>query len=312
MSNGWRHRWHLKVLAVAIAFAIWMAVTGEGRGVQDFRVPVDVVTGPDATIAGSPPTNVTVRLRGPDSLLRRVDPYDLTIRVDLRDAAGGERTVQLNPRNVAGVPRDVEVALIDPDRLRLTVAKKKRREVAVVPTIIGKPPRGYQVYRALAQPDALLVEGPEAKIASLTRLGTDPIRITDQSEPFTARVGAVPEGSDVRVVDTRPLDVIVVIDLAPVTATIERVPVFGAGAAGPVVISPSSIAVTVSAPSALIPKLRAGHVRAVADLNGSSNKSFVAGAPLRIEFPGLDAEERAKVTVKSLSRTKVDVRRSTR
>jgi YbbR domain-containing protein len=312
MSNGWRHRWHLKVLAVAIAVAIWMAVTGEGRGVQDFRVPVDVVLGTDATIAGSPPTNVTVRLRGPDSLLRRVDPYDLTIRVDLRDAAGGERTVQLNPRNVAGVPRDVEVALIDPDRLRLSIAKKKRREVAVVPTLVGKPPRGYQVYRALARPEALIVEGPEAKVASLTRLGTDPIRIADQSEPFTTRVGAVPDGSDVRVVDTRPLDVIVYVDLAAVTATIERVPVFSAGASGPVVISPSSISVTVSAPSALIPKLRAGHVRAVVDLNGSADQPFVAGAPLRIELPGLDVEERAKVTVKSLSRTKVDVRRSTR
>lgn len=312
MSNWWRHRWHLKVLALAIATAIWMAVTGEGRGVQDFRVPVDVVLGPNATIAGSGPTNVTVRLRGPDSLLRRVDPYDLTIRVDLRDSAGGERTVQLNPRNVAGVPTDVEVALIDPDRLRLTVAKKMRREVSVVPTIVGKPPRGYQVYRALAHPDALYVEGPEAKIASLTRLGTDPIRITDQSEPFTARVGAVPDGSDVRVVDTRPLDVVVYIDLAAVTATIERVPVVTAGTAGRVVVSPATIAVTVSAPSALIPKLRAGHVRAVADLNGSADGPLVTGAPLRIELPGLDAEERAKVTVKSLSRTKVDVRRSTR
>ena len=312
MSNWWRHRWHLKVLALALAFAIWIAVTGEGRGVQDFRVPVDVVLGSGATLAGSPPTNVTVRLRGPDSLLRRMDPYDLTIRVDLRDAAGGERTVQLTPRNLAGVPRDVEVALIDPDRIRLAVARKKRREVSIVPTIVGKPPRGYQVYRAVARPEALFVEGPETKVSSLTRLGTDPIRITDQSEPFTARVGAVPDGSDVRVVDTRPLDVIVYIDLAPVTATIERVPVFGAGATGPVVIEPSTIAVTVSAPSALIPKLRAGHVRAVADLNGSSGQPFVAGAPLRIELPGLDAEERAKVTVKSLSRTKVDVRRSTR
>lgn len=312
MTNGWRHRWHLKVLALAIAFAIWLAVTGEGRGVQDFRVPVDVVLGTGATLSGSPPTNVTVRLRGPDSLLRRVDPYDLTLRVDLRDAAAGDRTVQLTPRHVAGVPRDVEVALIDPDRLRLAVAKKKRREVAVVPTIVGKPPRGYQVYRALPRPEALLVEGPEAKVSSLTRLGTDPIRITEQSEPFTARVGAVPEGSDLRVVDTRPLDVIVYIDLAAVTAVIERVPVFGAGAAGPVTISPSTISVTVTAPSALIPKLRAGHVRAVVDLNGAPDQPSVAGAPLRIEFPGLDTEERAKVTVKSLSRAKVDVRRSTR
>lgn len=305
-------RWHLKLLALALAVAVWIGVTGEGRGVQDFSVPIDVVLGTGATLAGPPPTRVTVRLRGPDSLLRRTDPYDLTIRVDLRDAAAGERSVQLTPRNVAGVPRDVEVAHIDPDRLRLTIAKKTRREVRVVPTIVGKPPRGYQVYRAVARPDALEIEGPDAKISAVTRLGTDPIRVDDKSERFTARVGAVSDGSDVRIADVRPLDVTVYIDLAAVDATIERVPVVAAGASGSVVIVPGSIAVTVSAPSALIPKLRAGHVRAVVDLNGSSALPFVAGAPLRVELPGLDDEERAKVTIRSMSGQKVDVRRSTR
>ena len=305
-------RWHLKILALALAVAVWIGVTGEGRGVQDFSVPVDVVLATGATLAAPPPARVTVRLHGPDSLLRRMDPYDLTLRVDLRDAAGGERTVPLTPRNVAGVPRDVEVALIDPDRLRLTIAKKKRREVRVVPTIVGKPPRGYQVYRAIPRPDALAIEGPEAKIAAMNRLSTDPIRVDDKTEPFTSRVGAVSDTAEVRVADVRPLDVIVYIDLAPVDATIERVPVIAAGATGSVSIMPSSIAVTVSAPSALVPKLRAGHVRAVVDLNGSAGQAFVAGAPLRIELPGLDDEDRAKVTIRNMSVKKVDVRRSTR
>jgi hypothetical protein len=79
-----------------------------------------------------------------------------------------------------------------------------------------------------------------------------------------------------------------------------------------VTVSPPTVAVTVSAPSALIPKLRAGHVRAVVDLNGSASLPFIAGAPLRIELPGLDAEERAKVTIENVSRKKVDVRRSNR
>ena len=312
MSRWVVRRWHLKLLALALAVAVWVAVTGEGRGVQDFRIPVDVVLSAGATLAGTPPANVTVRLRGPDSLLRRMDPYDLTLRVDLRDEAGGERTVQLTPRNVAGVPRDVEVASIDPDRLRLGVARKKRREVQVVPTIVGRPPRGYQVYRAVAQPEALMVEGPETRISAVTRLTTDAIHVETRSEPFTARVDAIPDGGDVRVIDARPLDVIVYIDLAPVTATIDRVPVVAAGVADGVVLVPSTISVSVSAPSALIPKLRAGHVRAVADLNGSAGSSSIAGAALRVELTGLDAEERAKVTVLALSRKKVDVRRSSR
>jgi hypothetical protein len=124
-------------------------------------------------------------------------------------------------------------------------------------------------------------------------------------------VDAVPDVSDLRVVDLRPLDVTVYVDLAAVEATIERVPVVAAGASGTVVAVPSTIAVTVSAPSALIPKLRSGHVRAVVDLSGSS-PLFSPGLPVRVEFPGLDVEERAKVTVRNLSRKRVDVRRSAR
>jgi YbbR domain-containing protein len=300
-------RWHLKLLALALAVAVWVAVTGEGRGVQDFRVPVDVVVGAGAALSGPPPTNVTVRLRGADSLLRRVDPYDLSVRVDLRDSGSGERTVPLTARDVAGVPADVEVALIDPDRLRIAIANKQRREVVVVPTLVGKPPRGYQVYRAIAHPESLLVEGPEARVAVVGRLNTEPIRVDDRSEPFMARVAALSDGSDVRVVDPRPLDVNVYIDLAPVDATIDRVPVVAAAAGKQTIIVPPTVSVAVSAPSALIPKLRAGHVRAVVDASGPA-----VGAGVRIELPGLDAEERAKVSVRSTFPKKVDVRRSAR
>jgi phosphatidylserine decarboxylase len=50
------------------------------------------------------------------------------------------------------------------------------------------------------------------------------------------------------------------------------------------------------------------------ELLGSRERAlpFVGGAPFRIELPGLDAEERAKVTIRGSSRRNVDVRRSTR
>ena len=305
-------RWHLKLLALLLAFAVWIAVTGTGRGVQDYRVPVDVVLGTGATLAGAPPTTVTVRLRGPETLLRRVDAYDIAVRVDLRDAVAGERTVQLAARDVAGVPPDVEVVLIEPERVRLTIARKLHKEIAVAPTIVGTPPRGYHVYGAIARPDTLKVEGPEAQLGSLGRLKTDPIRVERRSEPFVVRVAAVADVSGVRIVDPRPLDVTVYVDLAPVQATIDRVPVVVAGAPAGTVTVPSTISVRVSAPSALLPKLRNGRVRAVAELRANEPAAFVAGVPLRIEFPGLDAEERVKVVVKELSRKTVNVRRSTR
>ena len=298
-------RWHLKLLALGLAFAVWVAVTGEGRGLLDLRVPVEVLLSEGVTLQGTPPTTVTVRLRGPEPLLRRIDPYDLDVRVDLRDAGSGERTVQLTPRNISGVPRDLEVAIIDPDHLRVAIARKTRREVPVIPSIVGKPPRGYAIYRAVARPDDLEVEGPETKLAPTTRLRTDPIRVDDRREPFTVRVGAVPDSVDLKVVDARPLDVTVDIDIAPVEATIERVPVVVAGdGAGAL---PALIAVRVAAPPEVLKRLRAGHIRGVVDLaapaSGASHGNLV-----RIDYPGLDDGERAMISVKTVSPRTVDVR----
>jgi YbbR domain-containing protein len=301
-------RWHLKLLALGLAFAVWVAVTGEGRGLSDLRVPVEVLLSDGVTLQGTPPTTVTVRLRGPEPLLRRVDPYDLDVRIDLRNAGSGERTVQLTPRNVSGVPRDLEVAMIDPDRLHVAIARKTRREVPVVPSVVGKPPRGYAVYRALARPDGLEVEGPETKLASATRLRTDPIRVDDRREPFTVRVGAVPETADLKVVDSRPLDVTVDIDIAPVEDTIDRVPVVVAGdGAGAI---PTLLSVRVAAPPEVLRRLRAGHIRAVADVAATASGGS-RGIPVRIDFPGLDDNERAMISVKSVTPRTVDVRPGT-
>src|SRR5262245_37441620 len=93
-------RWHLKLLALGLAFAVWIAVTGEGRAVQDFSVPVEIALPASVALSSPAPLVVTVRLRGPESLLRRIDPYDLDVRVDLRDAVPGTRTVTLAPRLV--------------------------------------------------------------------------------------------------------------------------------------------------------------------------------------------------------------------
>jgi YbbR domain-containing protein len=296
-------RWHLKLLSLGLAFAVWVAVTGEGRSVQDFSVPVEVSLGPKTTLAGPTPLKVNVRLRAPESILRRIDPYDLDVRVDLRDAPPGERTVSLGPRLVGGVPTDVEIVQVEPDRLKLNLARKVRREVPVVPTISGRPPRGYAFYRAIPNPDGLQVEGPESRLGNATRVRTDPILVDGRRESFLARVAPVAESADVTIADARPLDVRVFIDLAPVDVTIPRVPVVVADGSG--TASVSSVSVTVSAPSALVATLRSGNLRAMAEAAGDARS-----VPLRIELTGLDDDARAKITVKSVTPRTVDLRRA--
>ena len=64
MSSFVLRRWHLKLIALGLAIAVWVAVTGEGRGVSDFRVPVDFLLSPGSTLRYRSPARRCDRWHG--------------------------------------------------------------------------------------------------------------------------------------------------------------------------------------------------------------------------------------------------------
>lgn len=298
----------LKLLALGLALAVWVAVTGENRIFGDFRVPLQVDLRDDRILSGLPPTTVSVRLKGSESAIRRVDPLRLALRVDLRDADMGERKIQLGPRDLRGVPRDVEVALVEPDRLSLRVDRRARRSLPVAPLFVGKPPAGYAFYGSVVVPDSLEVEGPAADVEAMDRLRTDPIHLEGREVSFVERVGAVPAPAGTRVVDPRPLEVRVAIDAAPTRATLEGVRVVLAGQPRAASVAPSAVRVVLSGPPALVARMRPYQLRAVADLTGLAPRSSPLLVPLRVDFPEIPAGELARISVRSVTPASAEVR----
>ena len=196
-----RRNWPLKALALALAFTIWVAVTGEDRVLHDLSLPLEIGLSADKVLASPTPNTVSVRLRGAASLMRRLDPVPLAVSVDLSDAATGDREVRLSQDDVVNVPRGVEVEFIDPDRLNLKLEQNLQRELFVVVTTSGEPPEGFHYYGAEAFPKSMLVEGPESEVESLETLGTNPIPLNLRTEPFVvSKVNPVVRGEFVRVV----------------------------------------------------------------------------------------------------------------
>src|SRR3989304_2446615 len=82
--------WPLKLLALALAFALWVAVTGEDRIVQAFRGPVDTAPPPPGCRASSfsarvnaVPTNAEVRVLDPRPLEAQVEVDEAPVTVTL-------------------------------------------------------------------------------------------------------------------------------------------------------------------------------------------------------------------------------------
>ena len=117
--------WPLKLLALVVAFGIWVSITGEDHTVKDFTVPVEILLREDRISAAPPPTSATVRLEGPETSIRKLDPLHLAIRLDLEDSPLGEREVRLSDPHLQGLPQGVKIAFFDPERVRLTVDRRR-------------------------------------------------------------------------------------------------------------------------------------------------------------------------------------------
>lgn len=300
--------WPLKVVAIGLAYAVWLSVAGETAIVQDFEVPIDVVLAPTQLLAETSPNQVSVRLRGPETLLRNLDPLDLVMRLDLRDYTPPRRLdVQLSEIHLTGVPRRAGVEFFDPPRVALLLDRRLRRELPVEPDLAGEPAEGHAAYGARVRPETVQVEGPESIVRELTAVGTDPISLAGHRRTFVQTVSALPGRPVVRVVEPAPLEVRVLIDEAPVERTIRDVPVVPPEPGTASEPRPARIAVTLSGPPALVERLGVSSLRATVDLAGIEGGGS-RQAPVAISYPGLAADEAARIRVTATSPREVTVR----
>lgn len=303
--------WPLKLLALVVAFGIWVSITGEDNTIKDFTVPVGIELAEDSIAAAPPPTTVTVRLEGPETAIRKLDPLHLAVRLDLTDSALGEREVQLSDPHLDGVPQGVRVAFFEPARIGLTVDRRIRRGLKVVPDVVGEPPQGYALYGAHVRPDTILVEGPESAMETLTELLTEPIPLNNRTREFVEIVDAVAP-PQVRAIEPRSLSVRVIVDTTPVERTFADVPVVLRGGGAAARSNPSTLKVTLEGPPGLLQQITPGQIRVVADVRELKPGSRTDRVDVEAGLVDLSPERMRRVSVKSVKPAQVSVQLSSK
>ena len=114
----------MKILALGISFLLWATYTAEPYAEVGFQVPLEFTTIPSQLeISGDVPTAVRVRVRGRSALLRRMVPADLNLRIDLKDATEGTKTLRITPEMV-GAPYGAAVVQISPAQFQMTLVPR--------------------------------------------------------------------------------------------------------------------------------------------------------------------------------------------
>lgn len=205
------HNFWLKMISIAFAVGLWVAVTRDQQSEVPIEVPIEFRNVPQGIeISSEHIPEVQVRLRGAERLMRRLQRSDVEVRVDLTGIKPGERTFDLN----ADVhhPYDLEVASVVPGQLHLTFDTRLTRQVEVHPRVVGTFAAGYSIAKITADPPAINISGPQKRVNAVEAAITDPVDVTGTMERGTFVTQAYVSDPMVQVVDPAPIRVTIVME----------------------------------------------------------------------------------------------------
>ncbi|HEY6064722.1 MAG TPA: hypothetical protein VIY96_01110 [Thermoanaerobaculia bacterium] len=208
----------LKVLALAIALLAWFALSGQRReriSERSYRIPLSLVNVPTQTmVASALPGGVEVRVRGPFTALRQLQPERLEAVIDLINARPGERLHRFAPEDI-NVPPEVEVLAISPAEVRVVLDHIAERLLPIVPALTGDTAPTAQVVDVIVDPRIARVVGPASALEKMISVSTEPISLAGRSATFSATTTAQPNVPGVRVREGQVVRVAVRIGPSP-------------------------------------------------------------------------------------------------
>lgn len=207
-----------KLLALAIAVLVWFVFSAQQReriSERSYRIPLSIANVPPGTLIASPlPPTIEVRLRGPFTALRQLDPVKLEAVVDLADATRGEGIHRLAPEDI-NVPEAVEVIAIAPSEIRIALDTIAEKTLPIVPRVTGKPAEGFEVVDVAVEPRAARLNGPSSALSAMKSVETDPILLANRAATFSEPATVIADAPGVRVREGQ---------VATVTVSIRPVP----------------------------------------------------------------------------------------
>lgn len=226
MRTVWPFRqFGLKLLSVAIAVLLWIAVSGEETVERGLRVPLELQQFPvGLEIQTEPPSTVDVRVRGTSAALSRLSSGDIVAVLDLRAARAGSRLFAITPEQVRA-PFGVDVVQVTPSTVTLAFEKSATRRLPVMASLDGKPAPGFVIGTITITPDAVEVVGPESAVRRASEVLTEPVPVAGARRDVAETVTLGLDDPALRLSAQRTADIVVRIVPAPTERTVRSRPV---------------------------------------------------------------------------------------
>jgi YbbR domain-containing protein len=181
--------WPAKLLSVAVALLLWVALVDEPELIETVSVPVEY-RNLDSTLDLSPeaPTRVQIQVRGPRSRLGAVSSENTNIVFDLGAMRQPSARTFTITKDLINLPNRVSLVRAMPSQMRVTLERRLMRDVPV--TVAITPAPSVRVIATEVTPPTVRIAGPESSVRAAASLPTEPIDLAtvDAAKPLRLNV----------------------------------------------------------------------------------------------------------------------------
>jgi YbbR domain-containing protein len=155
---NWRN-YSLRLLALLLAFALWLYVSNEQSPLREKTLTIDLEKSgleQGLVISGGMPETVRVKVQGNRNQLANLIPDDFSAVVNIPAGRTGDLTIPVQ----VNVPTGLRLAQVTPAEVSLSIDSVAEKQVAVAVSLRGTPGQGYTALAPFYQPDTVVVRGP--------------------------------------------------------------------------------------------------------------------------------------------------------
>jgi len=212
------HNLGLKLISLALAAGLWMAVARDPVAEIAVEVPIEIRNLPsNLEISSEVVPTAQIRLRGPEGIVHRVRSADVYAAIEFSGTRPGEHTFDLTPQQIHP-PSGVEVVQILPSQIHLAFDTRLTRQVPVQPRVIGQFAEGYRISSITVDPPLVTVSGPAGRVQAVESATTDPIDVSGAMNRLSFVRHAYVSDPLVQVTQSSPVRVTVIMEQAPARA----------------------------------------------------------------------------------------------
>jgi YbbR domain-containing protein len=171
------HNFWLKLLSLLLAAGLWWRISpDEQPAVVVLHSPIVFQHVPQhLEISVDSVPEAQIRVRGPERLIRQLQPNVVQAEIDLSEAKAGERTFDLTSQQVRH-PSDVRIVQVVPSQVHLAFDTRLTREVEIHPrvTVAGDE----QIVKMEVDPPMVTITGPRHHVEGVDAAITDTLDAT--------------------------------------------------------------------------------------------------------------------------------------